>query len=267
MTADAPGRGCSPGAGPSEDGWAAYVADYHDGRPGITEHVLADARDRDGRSPYDWLVEAVPSGSTTIVDLACGSGPVARLLPGARVVGVDQSAGELACARAVAPSGLLVQARATALPVADAAADAVVSSMALMLLTPLDAVLYEVRRVLRPGGTFVATVPLRAASPGSAFAEILETLGQAGTGYPSDLDAGGVAGRLAGAGLTLRSDDARLFDRTIHDREDAEEVVRSFYAPGSDETRLARAVAGLERRVESAPVRLGYLVRRLVVSG
>ncbi len=40
--------------------WDRYVAEYHDARPGITEDVLADARDDRGRSPYDWLVEAVP---------------------------------------------------------------------------------------------------------------------------------------------------------------------------------------------------------------
>ena len=206
---------CPPGReardSPVSDGWGPYLVGYHDDRPGITEQVLSVARDADGRSPYDWLVEAVPPGSATVVDLACGSGPVARLLPGARVVGIDQSAGELAVARAVSPSALLVRARATALPVADGAADAVVSSMALMLLAPLDAVLGEVRRVLRAGGTFAATVPVRSVGAGSVFAEILDALGQSATGYPCDLHTGSLAGRLAAAGLTLEADDTGLF--------------------------------------------------------
>ncbi|MEA2972092.1 MAG: hypothetical protein QOG82_550 [Actinomycetota bacterium] len=252
------------GSSRSGPGWGPYLVGYHDDRPGITEQVLSVARDGDGRSPYDWLAEAVPPGSATVVDLACGSGPVARLLPGARVVGIDQSTGELAMARAVSPSALLVRARATAMPVADGAADAVVSSMALMLLAPLDAVLGEVRRVLRAGGTFAATVPVRSVGAESVFAEILDALGQVGTGYPCDLDSSSIAGRLAAAGLALEVDDTGLFTRTIVDEEDARVVVRSFYAPGSDDARVAAAAAVLERRLRSGPVRIGYRIRRLV---
>ena len=155
---------------------------------------------------------------------------------------------------------LLVRARATAMPVADGAADAVVSSMALMLLAPLDAVLGEVRRVLRAGGTFAATVPVRSVGAGSVFAEILDALGQSATGYPCDLDPGTSAGRLAAAGLTLEADDTGLFTRTIGDGDDAGVVVRSFYAPGADDARVAAAVAGLERRVRSGarPARLPH---------
>jgi SAM-dependent methyltransferase len=180
------------------------------------------------------------------------------------VVGVDQSAGELAVARASGSPGLLVRARATALPVAGGAADAVVCSMALMRLAPLDAVLGEVRRVLRPGGTFAATVPLRAASQGAVFDEILTALGQAGAGYPCDLDSSSVAARLASTGLVLEDDDHHLFTRAIGDQADAGVVVRSFYAPGAGDARVAAAVAGLERRVRLAPVRVGYRIRRLV---
>ena len=63
--------------------------------------------------------------------------------------------------------------------------------MALMLV-PLEAVLAEVGRVLRPGGTFAATVPIRSTGTGAAtsvFDEILAALGQAAAAYPSRLDA------------------------------------------------------------------------------
>lgn len=249
--------------------WDRYVVGYHDANPGITQDVLAEARDDEGGSPYDWLVRAVPASASTVVDLACGSAPVAAMLPTARVVGVDRSAGELARAR-IDGGGRrrLVRAEASALPLAGAWADAVVASMALMLLTPLEAVLAEVARVLRPGGTLVATVPVRAANPGPAgtpaFADILGALGQVGADYPEPLRTPGLDRRFSAAGLTLGDDETGLFSRTVRGPEDAERVVRSFYAPGAGAERVAAAVEELQRRVRSAPVELSYRVRRLV---
>lgn len=234
--------------------WMRYVGEYHDANPGITEDVLAGARDGADRSPYDWLVDAVPGSASTVIDLACGSGPLARRLAEARVVGVDRSAGELGRAR-----GLRLQACATALPVASGCADAVVSSMALMLLHPLDAVLAEVARVLTGGGTFVATLPVRSkATP--AFAAVLRDLGQVGVAYPEPLDKG-VALRFGAAGLQLESDETCVFTRPVRHADDAATVVRGFYAPGAGADRVAAAVATL---AEAAPVDLGYRIRRLV---
>jgi len=245
------------------DRWARYLLDYHDANPGITEDVLADARDDAGRSPYDWLVEAVPPGASTIVDVGCGSGPLAHLLAAGRVVGVDRSAGELARA-----SGLLVRAEAAALPIAGGSADVVVSSLALMLLRPLEAVLDEVRRLLGPGGTFVATLPVRAASPGPtatpAFTEILRALGQAGTDYPEPLNDATLADRFRASGLGLDGDATALFSRTVRGPADAACVVRSFYAPGAGPDRVAAAIDELQRRVTVAPVEIAYRIRRLV---
>jgi SAM-dependent methyltransferase len=235
--------------------WDRYVAEYHDANPGITEDVLADATDGAGRSPYEWLLDAVPAGASTVVDLACGSGPLGRRLAGVRVVGVDQSAGELARA-----GGLRVRALATALPLTRGCAGAVVSSMALMLLSPLEAVLAEVGRILRAGGTFAATVPSRAAAGMPAFAQILRDLGQVGKGYPEALD-DRVAGRFAGAGLTLDGDGVEVFTRTVASPADAAQVVRSFYAPGAGAGRLAAAIRSLE---EAIPVDVDYRIRRLV---
>ncbi len=253
---------------PDPGSWDRYLAEYHDANPGITEDVLGDARDAMGRSPYQWLVEAVPQTAAIVVDLACGSCPLARLLGARRVVGIDRSAGELTRARASTPSGLLLRARATALPICNATADAVVVSMALMLLWPLEAVLAEVGRLLRPGGRLVATVPIRPTAPGaaraSAFSGILDALGQTGRHYPA-LDGGrDLANRFSGSGLVLAQDDVALFSRAVHDPDDAELVVRSFYAPGADGAEVDAAVAGFQRRIESTPGRVEYRVRRLV---
>jgi SAM-dependent methyltransferase len=249
------------------DGWAGYVGEYHDANPGITESLLSDARDGAGRSPYEWLLQAVPAHAGTVVDLACGSGPLGRRLgpsgpgsgaiTGVRVVGVDQSAAELGRA-----NGLRVQARVPALPLAGGCAGAVVTSMALMLMHPLEAVLTEVARLLRPGGAFVATVPSRGEA-GSAplFADLLRTLGQTGVSYPEPLDDDGLAERFSGAGLTLCGDETAVFTRRVPGPEDAERVVRSFYAPGAGPEQVALAV---EKLRHAAPVDVAYRIRRLL---
>ena len=250
------------------DDWAKYVAGYHDANPGITEDVLLDARDDDGRTPYDWLVEAIPAGASTVVDVACGSAPLARLLTGARLIGIDQSAGELARARAGGDRPLLVRAKALALPIADGCVDSVTLSMALMLLRPLEPVLAEIRRLLRPGGTVVATLPIRATSGGPdgtpAFARILAALGQSTNGYPERLDDATLADRFSAAGVALAADETKLFAHTVGDADDAARVIRSFYAPGAGPDQVAAAVVELQDEVRSAPVTITYRIRRLV---
>lgn len=257
-------------AGPrvaERDGWATYVAAYHDAHPGITEDLLAAARDDAGRSPYEWLLEVVPPRGT-VVDLACGSAPVARGLRGARVIGLDRSGGELARARASAGVAL-VRADAGALPLAPATADAVTVSMALMVLAPLAVVLTEAGRVLRPGGRLVATVPTRAPSPGdqgstALFTEILVRLGQARIPYPAALDPASAPRELGAAGFQVVEDTTALFVRPLVGEADAELVVRSFYAPGASAAQISAAVDALRERARRDRVELGYRLRRLV---
>jgi SAM-dependent methyltransferase len=136
--------------------------------------------------------------------------------------------------------------------------------MALMLMDPLEAVLAEVARLLRPGGTFIATVPSRdEAGANPLFADLLRTLGQIGVTYPEPLEAGGLAERFATAGLTLCADESSVFVRPVPRPEDAEQVVRSFYSPGAGPERFAVAVEKLRQAV---PLDVAYRIRRLVGS-
>lgn len=91
-----------------------------------------------------------PCEGRRILDLGCGKGRFAARLrsAGARVVGLDLSASMLAAA-----SGLdRVRASARRLPFADGTFDAVVAVEVFEHMAAIDAVLVEVRRVLRPGG-------------------------------------------------------------------------------------------------------------------
>jgi demethylmenaquinone methyltransferase/2-methoxy-6-polyprenyl-1,4-benzoquinol methylase len=89
--------------------------------------------------------------AATVVDLACGTGDLCRVLAAAgyRPVGVDLSLGMLRHARTSAP---LVQADALHLPIGDGAVDGAVSGFALRNFVALAPVLAELARVVRPGG-------------------------------------------------------------------------------------------------------------------
>lgn len=91
-----------------------------------------------------------------ILDLGCGDGQLTLRIAatGAAVQGVDASAAMAAAARARGVEAAV--AAGEALPYADGAFDAVFSNAALHWVRDQDAMMAEVRRVLRPGGRFVA---------------------------------------------------------------------------------------------------------------
>lgn len=123
----------------------------------------------------------LPSGSV-VLDVACGTGDLCRDLvrAGHRPVGVDFSHGMLAAARTGAP---LINADASALPVADASVDGVTCGFALRNFVALEPVLAETARVLRPEGRIalleVATPPnpLMRFGHGIYFGQVVPRLG------------------------------------------------------------------------------------------
>jgi len=155
-----------------------------------------------------------------VLDLACGSGDLtaAARAAGARVVGLDFSAGMLEAARARQLGDVLVRGDALALPLADGSMDAVVSGFALRNFVDLAAAFAEVARVLRPGGRLALLEVDRPASAllrmGHAvyFRRIVPLLGallaerEAYAYLPESTaylpDAPTLAGLLARAGLT-----------------------------------------------------------------
>jgi len=105
-----------------------------------------------------FLVSRVDVGpQATVLDVATGTGAVARELlaqNGCTVVGVDQSREMLAEARRRLPPAVkLMESSAEKLPFPDAAFDALTFTYLLRYVDDPAAVLRELARVVRPGGT------------------------------------------------------------------------------------------------------------------
>jgi ubiquinone/menaquinone biosynthesis C-methylase UbiE len=91
------------------------------------------------------------------LDAACGTGRFAEFLAGRghRVVGVDRSPDMLAHARRRVPDGEFHVAELDRLPLPDDSTDVIVCALALVHMPPLQPVMAEFARVLRPGGDLV----------------------------------------------------------------------------------------------------------------
>ena len=107
------------------------------------------------------LVEwAAPGPGERVLDVACGTGVVARLaaegVGAGRVVGLDINAGMLAVARSLPPrAGLPIEwheGSALSMPFPDAAFDLVLCQLGLQFFPDRPAALREMRRVLSPSG-------------------------------------------------------------------------------------------------------------------
>jgi SAM-dependent methyltransferase len=105
------------------------------------------------------LFQAAIGHGKRVLDLGCRSGALTRhFLDGNSVVGldVDAAALEKAAALGIEPVQADVE---EALPFEDASFDAVVAGELLEHLQFPDALVAEIRRVLRPGGVLVGSVP------------------------------------------------------------------------------------------------------------
>ncbi len=105
------------------------------------------------------LDAAKPAPGMVVLDLCCGHGNAADALvqAGATVAGLDFSAAMLARARRRVPKATFVEGDARSLPFEDNHFDAVVCNVGFGHLPDPDAVLSEIARVLRPGGTAALT--------------------------------------------------------------------------------------------------------------
>jgi SAM-dependent methyltransferase len=222
----------SPCRTPAVNSAERFMLDVHARRPGATARALGRGRTGDGRSSYELLADHVRPGQH-VLDLGCGDGFLLELLvarghaPGS-LVGVDLSAHEIAAARrrrALAGVSLACES-AMSLSAEDRSFDCVLSHLAFMLVSDLEAAIAELARVLAPGGVFATIVGggPDGAHPGEAFALFLDLLADATAdipriaprlGDPRARDAVGLAPLLCAGGrfdpidetvLTLRLD-------------------------------------------------------------
>ena len=88
---------------PDSDALVDHLRTVHQEHTGFTEACASTCRDEAGRNSYEWLAELVPDKeSLNVLDLACGSGPLLKILfdrnKNLNLKGVDMCPEELALA-------------------------------------------------------------------------------------------------------------------------------------------------------------------------
>ena len=66
---------------PNRNALIDHLRTIHQEHAGFTEVCASSCRDRLGRNSYEWLAELGPdNGVSNVLDLACGSGPLLKIL-------------------------------------------------------------------------------------------------------------------------------------------------------------------------------------------
>ena len=162
---------------PNGNALVDHLRTIHQENTGFTEACASSCRDEAGRNSYEWLGEVVPdNASLSVLDLACGSGPLLKILfdrnKNLNLKGIDMCPEELVLAKTrLKNSGVnLIESKAQNLTaINDNSIDIVLCHWALTLMDPIAPVLDEIKRVLTSEGQFAALVdgPMNAA-PGYA---------------------------------------------------------------------------------------------------
>ena len=239
--------------------WSGYLQRFHTERAGVTENLLERCADDHGEDPYQWLLAAVPP-TGVVLDVGCGSGPVAPRVAG--WVGVDVSEGELALARRRGRTSVIAG-RAEQLPIATQSVATTVGLMSLMVVADPAATLEEMARILRPGGRLALLLP--DTGPLNSrdclrYGVLLALVGRRAAPFPQHDLAARLPALLATAGFMVLTDHRRRFACPMGSHADADRLVDSLYLPGVAPARLAAARAAV-RRWGDTP--LGLPLRRV----
>jgi len=159
-----------------------YLKDWHRRFAGQRFSLFEQFCLENGTTSFEALVTAAGlRPQQTVLDLGCGEGPLLRyvLRRDVRYIGVDFSAASLAAARQHfgATAAAFVEADAGQMPLPDASCDVVLSHMALHIMQPVEPVLVEVSRVLKPNGTLHVFLPaawrIHSSAEASRFQDVM----------------------------------------------------------------------------------------------
>ncbi|MHC4473335.1 MAG: class I SAM-dependent methyltransferase [Planctomycetota bacterium] len=174
-------------------------------------HLAHRAAERSFRDQARAALAELPAGPLPVLDLGCGSAPLAAFLEGSGhlYVGLerDPEMDRTASRRAGAPS--IVRAEAERLPFPDGAFKAIVALGLFEYIPDPPSVLAEAARVAAPGGAIVLSVPRRESLYRRGLAAAAPLLRLLRRADPFDLRSGravtpaDAAGWAAQAGLTL----------------------------------------------------------------
>ncbi len=247
--------------------WSSYLSIFHADRPGVAEEILSRAFSGP-QTPYRWLARAVAKTAVTVLDVGSGAGAVARELasPERTTVGVDIAFSELQLAQERGGSPV-VCADGRQLPFADASFDAVVSSMGVVVIRPLDQLFAEVSRVLRPGGVFAFMAPtIWPLSP-----QDIPTLTQISLRlrgipqFPGPTEFTGYVPALRQHNLRKVEDARERYRFTVTSESDAKLVVGALYLPAVGVSRLQAAIDWMVQRLRrTGPFTVAIPMRRFV---
>lgn len=234
------------------------MAAFHSTHRGMTGDLLDKAVDQGARNPYDWALEPLEGeiDELRVLDLACGSSPLLARLSG-NSIGIDRSSEELQLVAAKC-EGRAIQADGRSLPLQQSSLDAVICTMALMLIDPAIDVMRELRRVLKPAGKVIVLLPHSSALgrvdrlKWSALHVAARTQPLAWPVEPSSIPEAVQRG-----GLTVIHDSTNEFVVALNDRTTRSTFVRSLYLA---DTRLraynrADAAAAILGRKIALPLR------------
>jgi ubiquinone/menaquinone biosynthesis C-methylase UbiE len=125
----------------------------------------------------DLVAEAALHPGERVLDVACGTGVVARLAadgvgPSGSVAALDLNPAMLSVARSIASSGAAIrwyESSAESIPLPDDSFDVVFCQLGLQFVADQIGALREMRRVLAPGGRVLVSTP-----PPNAFFDMLD---------------------------------------------------------------------------------------------
>jgi SAM-dependent methyltransferase len=237
--------------------WAPYLGKFHTQHAGITERLLVRAEAPNIGTPYEWLASKIKplldaaNSPVSILDVGCGSAPMSAVIPGHwNYLGIDLSIAELRKAQQAGRKHVIM-ADATQLPLSAKSMEAAISSMAMMLVTPIELAFSEIHRVLKPGAIFAFTLP-------RATPILPRDLPQRFTGRK-------VKDLLESAGFIGIHHERKRFSFNLHTFDDAKLLVDSLYLPGVTDERKLRAASTLASwgsKARDIPISIAMTVAR-----